>query len=505
MYFLDDTFVAKPDNTNRNLAPIHFEVWKELQDMMVLDKYDKLELILPRGSAKTTVVNYALAVWCHCYKTSIYTIVTGRVEQDAVDFTMQIRRTLEENEKIKKFFGELIDTKENTVNKLELELTNRTKIQAISSTTSFRGKKYRNVRPTVIICDDYQGRTDVLTDEAREKKYNTFQQDCLYSGDKAVYRKGEKVKRATKFILIGTILHESCLMSRVLKDNSYKHIVKKAILVDNVDELFNEGKWLEFKTIYFNTKLDDRVSEAKEFYYQNEKEMQYPVLWEDKWDCLDTAIDYYNDPVGFKQEMQNDASKIGEKRFKTVVTESPEQINSHEFVKTILAIDPAGTARKGKKVDYYAYALGSLSNNGIKYVRKGELHNHEFDDYMATTIKFLKDYPEISHVSIEKNTYSGADIIKLKELVKNDDQLKRRNIVWINEQRTKNKDDRITTIVADVNQGRIIFNSDDQQAIQQMLDFAGCEFTVHDDFPDVMADLAQKLDSVQVMMRVKFL
>ena len=219
---------------------------------------------MPRGCAKTTVCDFAISVWLHCYKKSIYTLVAGKTEQDATEFIAQTRQAFEENKYIIKSFGKLIDTKKYTVNKLELELSNHTKIQAISSTSSMRGKKYSGTRPSCIIADDYQSKSDCITQEARDKKYNTWTEDSSYAGDKAVFRNGKKIKQATKFIVLGTILHRDCFMSRLLKNKDYKHIVKRVVDF-NVDEYFHEGLWEEFRKLYFNDKSKDSVSNAKEF------------------------------------------------------------------------------------------------------------------------------------------------------------------------------------------------------------------------------------------------
>lgn len=203
LYFLQDTFSPKPNNTARELAPVHYETWTNLESMFINDEFDKLELILPRGSAKTTVCDFALTTWCHAYKISIYSLICGKTEQDATEFIREVRRAFEENEYIIKAFGKLIEPRKYTVNKLELELTNDTKIQAISSTSSMRGKKFNGDRPSLIIADDYQGKVDVITQEARDKKYQTWTEDSMYAGDKPVFRKGKKVKMGTKFIVLG--------------------------------------------------------------------------------------------------------------------------------------------------------------------------------------------------------------------------------------------------------------------------------------------------------------
>lgn len=402
-YYLQDTFIPKENNTARVLSKSHYDLWEQIEQMFIHDEFDKLELIAPRGWAKTTVLDFALSMWVHCYKKSVYTLVCGRTEADAMEFIAQMRINFEDNKYIIESFGNLLDSRNFTVNKLELELCNHTKIHAISSTSSMRGKKYNGHRPSVIIADDYQGAGDVITQEARDKKFNTWEEDSKFAGDKAVYRNGKKIKPATKFIVLGTILHSDCFMSRLYKKNEYKKIKHRVCNFD-VDEYFNTGLWLEFKTIYFNHKLSDPVAAAMEFYYQNEDKMQYETIWPDKFDCLSTAIDYFENPVAFKQELQNDAENIGEKWFKSIRTVPRIEIEEESFSKTMLLVDPASTS--GKKSDYSAFLVGSTANNGFYYARWAELAKinarTDFDKYINHMIDLLIMYTDITHVYIEK-------------------------------------------------------------------------------------------------------
>jgi hypothetical protein len=500
LYFLQETFTPKEDNQARKLAPIHYDIWSNLQDMFITDSFDKLELIMPRGAAKTTVCDFALSVWSHCYKFSIYTLVAGKTEQDSIEFIRETRRAFEENPYIKFTFGELIDTRKYTVNKLELELANKTKIQAISSSSSMRGKKFNGNRPSLIIADDYQSKADVITQEARDKKYDTWQQDSVYAGDKAVYRDSKKIKMATKFIVLGTILHRDCFISRLLKDHSYKHIVEKAILVDDVDELFTTGLWSEFKKVYFNPKDEHAQENGLEFYYQHEKEMQYPVLWEDKYDCLDLALDYYSNPQAFKQEMQNDASKIGEKAFHQVTSKPREEIEQQEFTKTILCCDPAVETKA--KNDYTALLVGSISSNNFRWIRKGLIKKVVFDDYIKQVISLLKEYEDITHVWIEKNTYNGADAREIQKEIDKDTNLSKRNIKIINERQHKNKEAKIRAISGKVDSGFFVFAEEDKEFTDQVLAYEGEKFSSHDDAPDITAEFDRLIEEIEVNKQI---
>jgi predicted phage terminase large subunit-like protein len=500
-HFLQDTFVPKPDNKARKLAPIHYSIWNNLEDMFLKDSFDKLELIMPRGAAKTTVCDFALSVWAHCYKYSIYTLVAGKTEQDSIEFIRETRRAFEENVYIKFTFGELIDTRNYTVNKLELELSNSTKIQAISSSSSMRGKKFNGNRPSLIIADDYQSKTDVITQDARDKKYDTWQQDSIYAGDKAVYRDGKKVKMASKFIVLGTILHRDCFISRLLKDHSYKHIMEKAILVEDVDQLFNSGLWEEFKKIYFNSKDELAQEHGREFYFNHEDEMKYPVLWEDKYDPLDLALDYYSDPQAFKQEMQNDASKIGEKAFHQISSIPREEIEKESFVSTILCCDPAVETKANN--DYTALLVGAKTTNNFRWVRKGIIRRFNFDEYINKVIELLKEYEEIGTIWIEKNTFNGADAREIQNRIGKDPNLKSRRINIVNERQNKNKEAKIRAISGKVDSGFIVFAEEDKEFTDQILAYEGEKFSLHDDAPDITAEFDRLIDEINIPKEIK--
>ena len=227
--------------------------------------------------------------------------------------------------------------------------------------------------------------------------------------------------------------------------------------------------------------------------------MQYKTIWPDKFDCLDTAIDYFENPIAFKQELQNDAKNIGEKWFKSVRTIPREEIEEEIFIKTMLLVDPASTSKNTS--DYSAFLVGSVANNGFKYARWAELAKinarTDFDKYIDHMIKLLKEYSDVTHVYIEKNTFNGADANQLENKIKLDPQLRYRRIVIINEHQKKNKDDKISTIIPEINKGQIIFADEDTDFIQQILDFAGQKYSIHDDAPDITSEMSIRLNSLK--------
>jgi hypothetical protein len=94
--------------------------------------------------------------------------------------------------------------------------------------------------------------------------------------------------------------------------------------------------------------------------------------------------------------VQGDVDAIGEKWFKQMHTETREEIESHEFIKTMICADPASAG--GRKNDYSAFLVGSVATNGYKYARKAELARinarQEFDKYIQHMIDLLVEYPK---------------------------------------------------------------------------------------------------------------
>lgn len=497
LYFLSDIFVVKDSNEARQLSPDHYELWKIANETFIEDKYDKLNIICPRGFAKTTIFDLAVCVWLICYCKSKFTLLGAKKDDDAQQFVNSIKKVFKENKKIIDNFGELIDRRLK-VNSNEIEFKNGMYIRAVGSASSVRGANYKGVRPTTVIADDYQDEKDILTEDSREKKYNRWTKEIEQVGDKAVFRNGKKIKSATKIISIGTVLHNDCLMSRLSRNKSYKTILKRAIILEpdqTVEDIFESDLWAKCKKIYFNDKDKNSKENAEKFYKEHKEEMHFKVLWEEKWDCFeDLFIPYLENRISFMSELMNDSTSIGERWFKSVMTQSKDEIESHNFIKTMLCVDPASTTKKTS--DYTAMCVGSLADNGFKYMRELVLDKLEFNAYCQKVVDILVEYKDITHIYIEKNLFQGADVVKIKEIINNTPELRNRSFEFINEMQRKNKDEKISTIIDYVNNGQIIFVDNNKEFIDSILDFQGQQYSLHDDAPDITSECANRLDKI---------
>lgn len=509
LYFLQDIYLPKEDNAAAPMAEVHRELWSDIQESIIGDGPEQLGRVLPRGTGKSAFGTLGPTCWVVAYKHKTYVLICSDIGSTAEKFIKDIKDNMIENPYIEQAFGKILDDKNRDFicNATQLEFTNKTFVEAISSTSPMRGRKYKNVRPDLIILDDYQSEDDCRTEEAREKKWKKYSDDVKFAKQRPIKRDGKVIKKGTVLMAWGTQQHKECFYSRLIKAPTWTFKKEKGVLVESVDEYFNSGLWLEFKNILNNFKNENRLYDAKEFYYEHQNEMQFKTLWSEFWDCLELALDYFENPNSFKQEVQGDVDAIGEKWFKRVNTEPRNIIESHEFIKTMIIVDPASSG--GKKNDYSAFLVGSEGINKCKYARKAELAKinarNEFDKYVDHIIDLLLKYTDATHVSIEKNTFNGADANQLEKKIKEHEILKYRNITIINEMQRRNKDDKISTIVPYVNNGTFIFAEEDEEFVNQLMEFAGQKFTVHDDAADVSSEFWLKVDEIKVVSTVKLL
>lgn len=498
LYFMRELFIPSNKNNSRPLAKVHYEVFNELNDLLINDTINREEFILPRGTGKSTVVNTSVAVWASVYNISKYTVVIGKTDVLMQEFINEVKTCLG-YEKIKSTFGELINSKKCTVNKEELELTNNTKVQGFTWGGTIRGAKYHGSRPTIIIVDDVLKEDDILSDNAKEKTMNKLYKEILPAGDKAKIIKGKKQGIDTKFIVIGTPLAQNDMVNTVRQDSTFKVFRRAVVDFDIDDYMENSTLWQEYRTLLMNNKDTDRTNTAKNFYYDHEEDMKFTTLWEGKYIPYELANDYFTKRLSFMQELMCDCESVGDIWIKSITKIPSIEMESKKFQKTILSIDQG--ASNTSKSDFTAFTVLGKSN-GFYCVREGTLKKFdsktEFDRYIDFVITLLHKWEDITHVVLEKNVYKGVDATRIEEAISKDSKLRLRHIEVITIYNTKNKDQRIMTITDKVNSGQVLFNENDIDYNKQVNVFKGQRYTLHDDAIDSLEMAINNIDKVKI-------
>lgn len=220
----------------------------------------------PRGHAKSTTFTFKDDLHAAVYGYKHYIIILSDSSEQAEGFLVDIKTELEENAALKEDFGEL----EGKVWKSSvILLANGVKIEAIGSGKKIRGRRHKQWRPDLIVCDDLENDENVNTPEQRKKL-----RDWFY---KAVSKAGDTY---TDIVYIGTLLHFDALLANVAKNPSYKSVRYQGV----ISFATNGELWDAWESIFTDLSNDNRQEDALEFFQANREAMLEgtAVLWEEK-------------------------------------------------------------------------------------------------------------------------------------------------------------------------------------------------------------------------------
>ena len=245
----------------------------------------------PRGHAKSTTFTFKDSIHAAVYAYKHYEIILSDSSEQAEGFLADIKTEFEENAALREDFGEL----EGKVWKSSVILTaNGVKIEAIGSGKKIRGRRHKQWRPDLIVCDDLENDENVNTPEQRKKL-----RDWFY---KAVSKAGDTY---TDIVYIGTLLHFDALLANVAKNPSYKAVKYRGV----ISFAANSELWDTWESIFTDLANENRQDEARAFYEANREAMLEgtAVLWEEKLSYYDLMVIRISEgEASFNSEIQND-------------------------------------------------------------------------------------------------------------------------------------------------------------------------------------------------------
>jgi len=198
------------------IAPTIFKNKTPAFHVNVLDflniKHDLKAVVMFRGSGKSTLLNKIHCINRIYFEREPFTIIVSENAKKAQSFLRDIKRM------IARMSEAGYDIRRGSIwNDNTIEIFTGGKMCQISTFGSGedpRGYVSDNNRPTFIIADDIESRESVKSDKQREKLEEWFFQDLLPAMDP----EGE-------LLIVGTIMHEEQLLSKILKDEDFMHIV----------------------------------------------------------------------------------------------------------------------------------------------------------------------------------------------------------------------------------------------------------------------------------------
>lgn len=172
---------------------------------------EKACVIAPRGHAKSSALTHVYCLASVLFRAESYVILISTNEELAIEHLGDITRELVENEDlIRDFEITRFETHSKTEIIVEFKDGHQFRILARGSGQKLRGRKWRGMRPGLIICDDLEDDEQVENKERRDKFRRWFNRAAI-----PALRRGGKIR------VHGTILHEDSLLARLRKNKEW--------------------------------------------------------------------------------------------------------------------------------------------------------------------------------------------------------------------------------------------------------------------------------------------
>ena len=451
-------------------CPIHFRVQPspgfhmKMSVEAVRNKY--LAVQAPRGSAKSTVLTFLHTLHGVCLRRYHFVVLVQNTFAKAANTLEAIKEELKNNERVKRDFplvfkkdseGEIIVSYPGTY------WSCRVLCKGADQIGSIRGEKHIAWRPDLLLVDDLEDDEMVKSPERRKNIQSLFDDVLEYALDKA-----------GKVIVVGTILHDDCLVAKLVDPQQYKMYRK-----------------LFYRARHVNTVSGERES-----------------IWPERWTVEDLDKLEAEKPESFAKELQGDPSSgiyedflRSDFRYWKVVGREVALLDesgavarrfSLDAVKPAIACDLAWEEKRAS--DSSVIMPGYLTpDNDIlidDYISKKGMRPDEIEQCLFDMEKRMK-------ALTGSNVVIGFEKAKLEKVVKwllGQAMRKRQHYLWLKDiSWDKDKITRIVTRLSNRYRQHTIYHKRGMGELEQQL--IRIRSTAHDDCADAAQMLAVLLEN----------
>jgi len=347
-YYLADHFLR---------APSRMHVWLgEQLDQLQENRGTKINVIGPRGGAKSTIGTLCYALRVAIEGAEPYIWIVSDTKHQAQTHLENIKIELEENDLLASDYPQAAG-RGPCWRATTIVLRNGVVIESFGTGQRLRGRRRRENRPTLIICDDLQNDGHITSAMQRESSRHWFHGTLLKAGTKR-----------TNFINLATALHRDALAMQLDRTPGWNSAMFRAILQWPDDmEL-----WARWEEIYCDPDNPDARREARKFYEENRQAMDAgaELLWPDEED-LYTLMKMRVEEGRTAFEREKQSSPIDPERCEWPEDYFAEHIWFHQWPENLqlktIALDPSkgSDSRHG---DYSALVVLGVDWQGLLYV-----------------------------------------------------------------------------------------------------------------------------------------
>ncbi len=232
--FLLEEFRYTADPADPESLPLPVFLQEDGRLIMVCDEY--LNLILPRGFSKTTLMN-AMNLYDCLTDGTTFCVYISKSADHAETQLGNIKMELETNELLRAAYGNLVPNRADPEKWQadQLQLLNGSILVARGKGGQVRGLNYRARRPNKIMLDDVEDDGTAESPTERQKTERWFYSAVEKAGQVMEGAKDEAwAQQPLQIMNLGTLLGAECLMMTLAKDAAFNTIKFGAKL--NVNE-----------------------------------------------------------------------------------------------------------------------------------------------------------------------------------------------------------------------------------------------------------------------------
>ena len=216
----------------------HREIFKTFHDK----SNNKILIVAPRGHSKSTIAGLLLPLY-HIFfdkgsNEGVRNIVLmSKTHKHAIKLLDTIKDQLATNPVLHYFFGRFDESNAIKWTETEIILPNKAIITALGTGQQVRGIKYKSTRMTLGIVDDPEDENNTKTIDAMDANLNWVLAGVLPAVDD-IYN--------SRVVVIGTVIHKYCIVSRLKNIDGWKKHWYKAIQDDGHTVLWPDRRPLSW-------------------------------------------------------------------------------------------------------------------------------------------------------------------------------------------------------------------------------------------------------------------
>ena len=252
-------------------APSTMHLWLGEQfDALQQSRGTKVNVIGPRGGAKSTIGTLCYVLQAAVEGWEPYIWIVSDTKNQAQMHLENIKIELEENKRLAEKYPHACGPGPRW-RSAALKLRNGTVIESYGTGQRLRGRRRREYRPTLIVCDDLQNDGHTASAIQRESSRHWFHGTLLKAGTKQ-----------TNFVNLATALHRDALAMQLHRTPGWQSRMFRAIEKWPT----NKELWSDWEKRYCDSENPQARELALEFYLQHQSAMDQGavLLWPEEED-----------------------------------------------------------------------------------------------------------------------------------------------------------------------------------------------------------------------------